>query len=206
MHLSEFLATHPPDTDLRVVSWQSDEATHVRCVLRTSPWWVPADQRAAADGTLVIDCRGVVDSEIRVGERPAEVEDLEVLEDAPPLWAYGEHASIYGSAPLPDPDRFFAHFSDLVQHRLRTHRGTAAYLGGTADAWRRRVTSAAAHLLLQAPARIVDACLPLLDQQQAKYTVTRSAPRAAPALRFVVIGESWIICREAMVKADPPPG
>lgn len=133
------------------------------------------------------------------------MEDLEVLLDAPRLWTYGEHASIYGSAPLPDPDRFFARFADLVEHGLRTGLGTAAYLGTDAEEWRRRVTGAAPYLLLSAPVQVVEACLPYLDEQQAGYSVVRSAPRPSAALRLVVIGESWIICRETTVAAEPVP-
>jgi hypothetical protein len=133
------------------------------------------------------------------------VEDLEVLLDAPRLWAYGEHASIYGNAPLPGPDRFFARFADLVEHGLRMGVGTSTYLGTDAEEWRRRVTGAAPYLLLTAPVRVVEACLPYLDEQQAEYSVVRSAGRPSAALQLVVIGESWIICRDATVAAEPAP-
>lgn len=203
-HLSEFLSDHPADTDLRIVSWESDGAAHVRCVLRASPWWVRPDRRADGDGTLAIDCREVLEAGIHVGWRQAEVEDLEVLLDAPLLWPHGAHASVYGGAPLPDPDRFFVRFADLVEHGLRTGQGTGAYLGTDAEEWRRRVTGSAPYLLLTAPAPVVEACLPFLDEQQAAYSVIRSAglPPAVP-LQLVVIGESWIICREATVAMEP---
>lgn len=206
MHLSEFLAAHPPDTDLRVVSWESDGSSHVRCVLRASPWWVEPARRADGDGTLAIDCREVLEAGLHAGGRQAEVEDLEVLLDAPRLWAYGEHASIYGDAPLPDPDRFFVRFADLVEHGLRTGHGTGAYLGTDAEEWRRRVTGAMPCLLLTAPAPLVEACLPYLDEQQAEYSLVRLARRAsAAAPRLVVVGESWIICHEATVAVEPVP-
>jgi hypothetical protein len=206
MQLSEFLTVHPPDTDLRVVAWESDGAAHVRCVLRTSPWWMEPARRPDEDGTLTIDCREVLQAGLHVGQRQAEVEDLEVLLDAPRLWAYGEHASIYGNAPLPDPDRFFARFADLVEHGLRMGVGTSTYLGTDAEEWRRRVTGAAPYLLLTAPVQVVEACRPYLDEQPAEYSVIRSARRpSAAALQLVVVGESWIICREATVAAESVP-
>ena len=208
MRLSEFLAAHPPDTDLTVAAWQADGDTHVRCVLRASPWWVDPAHRADAHGTLTIDCRGVADSEIRVGWRGRQVEDLEVVDDDPLLWSRGPHASIYGNAPLADPDRFLVQLADLAERVGWPRRGMTAMLGTSGEDWRRRVTGPAPYLLLMAPTPIVDACLPLLDAQQADYSVLPGARLAGDAKgaapRLVVIGESWILCQDATVEADPP--
>jgi hypothetical protein len=206
MHLSQFLAAHPPDTDLKLASWQSDGEAQVRCVLRASPWWLDPARRGGVDGLLAIECRGVVESELRIGWRQSEVEELEVLDDHPLLWAHGEHASIYGNAPLPDPDRFFVQLADVLEQSTSGSRPVTPLLGATVVDWRRRVTTNGPFLLLTAPARVVDACLPFLDAQQAGYSVVRYArAETTGALKLVVIGESWLVCREASVEVEPPP-
>lgn len=176
-------------------------------MLQASPWWVDPAHRADADGTLAIDCRGVVESEIRVGWRASEVEDLEVLDESPLLWSHGADAFIYGNAPLADPDRFLVQLADVAERVGWPRRGMMAILSTSGEDWRRRVTGPAPYLLLMAPAPIVDACLPLLHAQQADYSVVRPARLAADTagagLHLVVIGESWIICRDAAVEVDP---
>ena len=209
MRLAVFLAAYPADTLIKVAGWHSDGETHVRCVLQASPWWVDPARRVDADGTLTIDCRGVLESEIRVGWRAGEVEDLEVMDDGPLLWFHGAHASIYGNAPLAEPDRFLVQLLDLLDGS-GMGRPVTHVLGTTAEEWRRRVTGATPYLLLSAPRPIVDACLPFLDAQRADYFVLQSrdiagrAPR--PALQLVVAGESWIICQDATGEGDPPVG
>ncbi|HYW11503.1 MAG TPA: hypothetical protein VE871_06080 [Longimicrobium sp.] len=208
MHLSEFLAAHPADTLLRVIAWQSDGETHVRCVLQASPWWVDPARRLDSDGTLTIDCLGVLESEIRIGWRAGEVEDLEVIdEDHPLLWVHGAHASIYGNAPLPEPDRFFMQLADLVEGS-GIGRPVMSVLDTTAEDWRRRVAGPTPYLLLTAPQPIIDACLPFLDAQRADYSVLRpqhcSARATSLPLQLVVIGESWVICQDATVEVVPP--
>jgi hypothetical protein len=199
--LSAFLAAHPPDTDLRVVEWGSDGKDAVRCVLETSPWWVPAEQRRSVDGRMTIECRRIYEAELRVGWRADEVEDLEVSAD-PLHWGDGPGATLFGSAPLADAAGFFGALTDLA---AEFGGGTSALecIGGSYASWHARVTGTAPYHLLGAPMPVVDRCIPLLEERGAACTVLRGGSRASD-LRMVVVGESWIVCAESTVVLDPP--
>lgn len=206
MNLSQFLASHPPDAILKVVEWTSDGAERVRCVLETSPWWVDSARRSDMDGRLVIDCAGVLEAELRVGQRQSEVEDLEVLSDDPLLWKHrGPSITLYGNAPLSDPAGFFAALSDVVEHRFGMDSSASTFLGAPFADWRGRMTGAAPYLLIGGPAPLMEACMPLLDEQGADYSVVRAAGLMRDVVpQLVVVGESWIICHDAAVEVHPP--
>ena len=163
-------------------------------------------ERQAENGRLVVECVGVVESNLRVGWRQSEVEDLTTSADDPLLWHYGPHASIYGNAPLADPGRFFLGFADLVQQRLRTGRDVAHYFDYAPFAdWAHRVTQHSSFHLLTAPEPVIESCRTLLDEQQASYTVLRQSHRSGLPLQLVTIGESNVICQSARVLATPEP-
>ena len=204
MDLAAFLADYPADTDLKLQEWHSEAEDVVRCVLRTSPWWVDRSKRGQDNGQLVIRCTGVAESEIRLGWRASEVEDLEVVNEDPLLWPYGQHATIYGNAPLPDPDLFFLEFTDLVEYHLLVNRNATSYLGGVSfSEWRRRVTEHTTYHLIEGPAPLMVKCKSLLDQQYAVYNLVLGPERPARPMRLVWIGESLIICEGATVEATP---
>jgi len=202
--LAEFLTLHPPDTDMRVSEWHSSDPRRADCVIETSPWWVTAAERRGANGRLTIALNEVAESEIRLGWRANEVEDLEVLTSHPLLWTYGRHSAIYGNSPMRDPLRFFAQFADLVQQKLRTERDVQSYFAYEAVAtWATRVAENRSYHILSAPTPVIEATKPLLDAQDVEYVVVGPSRRDPdPDLKVVVIGESWVICGRADVEVS----
>lgn len=208
MDLAKFLLEYPADpadSGLQLHEWHSEANDFVRCVHYTSPWWADPSERAPANGRLVIRCTGVVESEIRLGYRASYVDDLEVLSEHPLLWQYGQHAKIFGNAPLPDADRFFLDFTELVESELHLFGRAASYLGARFSDWRRRVTEHAMYQLLEGPAPLMVACQSLLDRQNAVYRLLVGDEHPGPPLSLVVIGESFVICEGATVEVTPEP-
>lgn len=202
--LRAFLAQHPVDSDLRLLAWATDAGQSATCELATSPWWSAPSDRGPDNGRLRVILRDVAASEIVLGWRAAEIEDLDVTDDDPRLWHWGRHGRIYGNSRLPDPFRFYTQFAVALQD-LRYPGGIAAVLGsGRIQEWVDRVSGPGAYALLDGPEPVVDAARPLLDAQGVEY-VALFGPEpneAARALLLVTVGESWVICGRADVEAS----
>jgi hypothetical protein len=188
---------------MNLVEWRSEGVEALQCVLETSPWWVSGDRRNAI-GRLVISMSGIVTSNVLLGWRAGEVEELVVLRDDPLLWPYGTHASIFGNAPLPDPRRFFAEFWDLAHFELRGRAAPAFFEFTSYREWARRVTEHNSYLLLDGPAPLIDATRRLLDAQGAHYRVLVGNERRTGNLLVVWVGESYVVCSEAVVRHLSP--
>lgn len=168
--------------------------------LDTNPWWRPDGERGAGDVRVRIVMRGVRASNIALGWRQSEVEELVVLTDDPRLWVYGTHATIFGNSPLPDPKRLFLEYWDLVHVTL--HAEAAADIGDKFvpfTTWAARVSGNRSYELLDGPLPLMEACRPLLDAQGVDYVVLKGPERQPDDLRVVWIGESWVVCDEATI-------
>ena len=201
--LVEFLARWPADTDARLAGWVLDAEQTLRCTLETSPWWVPPAERTRDGGRLAITLRAVTGGIVRLGWRPAEVEDLEAVVSEPE--PHGRPAAVFGNAPLRDPAGFYAAFADLVTYDFPTDAPLLAYVGARYAEWAARVAGPGPYHLLEAPERVVATARPLLDARTEGYTVLVGAGhRPDPPLIRVTIGESEVHCRAATVVATPP--
>jgi len=201
--LQDFLAEHPPDVDMRLRAWQADGADALRCVLEVNPWWREPASRGGANEQLVISFSGVCSSNVALGWRAAEIEDLVVLTDDPHLWPYGTHGTIFGNSRLPDPGRFFVEFSDLFYHELRAGGAVpfAFELERVRD-WSERVAGYQSYQLLSGPVRILEAVRPLLDAQGVEYRLLYGPERATDHLQVAWVGESWVVCTSAEVEIE----
>lgn len=199
--LKDFLEAHPPDVDMRLLSWHSDGPRTLRCVLEAYPWWRGEVDGPVAEVRLEIAFHHVHSSNVSLGWRAAEVEDLAVSADDPHLWAYGTWATIFGNSRLPDPRRFFAELYDLFHHELRAGGAVAFPFENEPFAgWAARVTGSDTYKLLDGPAPMMEAACPLLDAQGVEYRLLRGAERSTDHLQVVWVGESWVVCTDAVVE------
>ena len=202
--LAELLSGSEPDTDVLVQSWQTLGSEEVVCRLAVaSPWWNNAARRAGKSGELTITCRGVCGGEIRLGWRAGDVEDLTVRADDARLWQFGTHGTVFGNAPMPDPRRFLVEFSDVLWARLASGSADAIeYLGaGSLAEWEARAGGHANYALLKGPLPLLEAVAPLLDAQGVEYRVVAGPARDTGTRVVVDIGESWLVCAEAVAQA-----
>lgn len=200
--LADFLSQHPPDTDLTLIAWRTDGGKVARCELATSPWWVPANQRGADNGRLLITMREVANSEIVLGWRADEIDDIAISTDDPQLWQWGRHGSIFANSAVPNPPRFYAELAGAVQE-LRYPGGMEQVLGyERLSDWLARLGGRPPFHVLAAPEPVIEAARPFLEAQGVEY-VALFGPEptdAARELQLVSIGESWVICGHATVQ------
>jgi hypothetical protein len=199
--LESFLAAHPVDTDLRLVNWAFSAPDTLTCALEANPWWLAPSERSVPDQRIVITMGQVRSSNIALGWRPSDIEDLTILADDPHLWAHGTHGTIYGNSPVPDPARFFLDFWDLVHFELHAADAVDSPFKVTSFAdWAKRVTSYNTYQLLSGPLPVLTAASRLLEAQSVEYRLVAGPERSTTDLRVVWVGESWIVCGDAHVE------
>ena len=113
MKLDDFIDNYGHDTDCYVTHWDSDGEGFVICTLDACPWWMEEKEREGKRGIIKLTLSNIVESELVLGWRAREVEDLAVDKNGPLLWSRGEQAQFYGSAPLPKPEQFFVKVVDI---------------------------------------------------------------------------------------------
>lgn len=203
--LESFLAAHPLDVDVQLVSWHADDEGVLRAELEGFPWWLPRGEDAPGEVRFRIEMRGVRSSNVQLCWRPTDIEDLGVVRDDPLLWAYGTHATIFGNSPVPDPARLFLEYWDLVHERL--HARSAADLRSSFvpfTRWAARVGENRMYHLLEGPLPLMEACRPLLDAQGVQYVLITGPERRTDHLRVVWIGDWEVVCSEATIEFPDP--
>ncbi len=203
------LDTCPPDASFvfQEMSWLDVRMLRLR--LLGSPWWEEAANTQPGEISLI--CEGV--EELNLSLRAGTLcSGLHLSTDDPLLWEYGPFSTIFGTAPLPDPQRFFYEFYELVSHRLKVRRDPARYLNweSSLKEWEQYVYSRA-YRLLSAPAPIAEATIELLEVQAAEFTVLPDAEGNAPgegerqevpasALQVLSVGSCWIVAKGISVE------
>ena len=160
---------------------------------------------APAQTALRIYCSGVLAYTLLGGPAPAgeaTTGGLVYATDHPALLSFGPQATVFCTAPLPDPQRFFFDFYRLVQTELSLSVDPARYLNGEGDLgrWLEFVYSRA-YRLMSGPQLLVERVRDLLDAQAAQYEVLPDAPIdfgvAAGALHVLTAGNLQVVCSQS---------
>lgn len=190
---SEFLLKHPQGLSLSVYS--IDFKPQENCLVLE----IDCTDPNQPDTALNLTCAGV--EQYSFSGNTSSPAGLEVSKVHPLLWRYGPQATVFGTAPLPDPQRFFFDFYRLIREELQLPGDPALYLNGGQQfsRWLEFVGSRA-YRLLTGPVPVTEGARELLDVQAAEYTVlpdeTHSGPRAEE-LQVVQIGALQVVCRSS---------
>ena len=204
LHLRDFLATYPPNDEMRLLSWQAIGDDQLSCVIEALPWWRPTNEWSGKAQQFVLRFTEVQRSNVMLGWRTTHVEDLSIQDNSPYLWPFGTSGSLYGNAPLRDPQRFLAELTDLFHHALHATGAIDFPFELTSFvAWADRVRNHASYELMTGPLPLLEAVRPLLEAQGLDYTLHCGPERSTSHLQHVWVEESWVVCAHAVVEIDP---
>lgn len=134
---------------------------------------------------------------------------LRISDDDPLLWELGPRSQLFGTAPLPDPYRFFLEFTRLVRDELKIRRDPVRYLnwrGGLTE-WLEIVYSRT-FSLFTGPAPLAELAAELLERQAASYQLLPAGADhvsidGSPDRLLFDVGCGWIMAGGAAVQIVP---
>lgn len=183
------------------MSWRANESGSYEVTLAGNPWWRPPAERQVPDVQFLVRCEGVRRAQFAASGWGLDVDDFVIEADAPEIWACGTDATLFANSPLPDPNRFFISWWDLV-HAIGAE--DIAELDTTFVPfahWAERVSTHASCTLLRGPLLLLQEARPLLEEQGVEYQMVSGPERRTEGLRLVGFGSSWLVCENATIDA-----
>ncbi|QJE72662.1 hypothetical protein HHL28_05710 [Aerophototrophica crusticola] len=208
LSLAEFLALNQywewDDCYIRLDQITLGSDWEARLQMQSTPWW---REGANPDqvGVFGVVLRGIVDCQLPLGFWFGDlaVWHLGLQGSGHAVMEHGPAGVIYGASPLPDPDQFFAEFTDLLIS-LNAQQGPLDYLRRGTVAEFRSVVSSPGYMLMEAPSPVIQATRPMLEARSVRYSCLPQAGKdrdgtVGRPLIEVEINDGWVLCQEARV-------
>ncbi len=197
MKLAEFLQEYSWNSAAQVRELRWTTETGLVLTMEAYPFWLPENERDDKKGTLTVTLNQIVATHIDLDWDPSAIEEFSTSFDDPVLLEYGQFKSIFGSGPLPDPRQFLLEYV-ICCERLGIAGEFLNYLNAESglEKWF-EIIKGHSYLLIDGPAKLVEECESILQNQNAKFTVIEGAERQLPEL--VRLDSSWIVCGESLI-------